>query len=248
MQFASELLPGALVQRYKRFLADIRLDDGRLVTAHCPNSGAMTGLKAPGSRVWLSVSDNPKRRLAHTLELVEADGTMVAINTGRPNHIVAEAIEAGRIAALAGYPRLRREVPYGGHSRVDLLLEADNRPPAYVEVKNVHLRRPERHNGRAAEFPDAVTARGTKHLHALTAEVAAGRRAVMFFLVQRADCDHFRVADDIDPVYALALMEACAAGVETLCHRCHVDRSGVTLADPLPVRLPCGGQAVAQHP
>lgn len=213
------------------------LDSGATVTAHCPNSGSMLGLDAPGLEVWLSRSDNPARRLACTLELVRADGGLVGVNTGHPNRIVAEAIAAGRIPELAGYARLRREVRYGRGSRIDLLLEDDHRPPAYVEVKNVHLRRPDRPPGTAAEFPDAVTARGAKHLEELSAQAAAGNRAVMLFLVQRQDCDHFRVAEDIDPAYAAGLLRARMAGVEVLCYACRITTEAIELDRPLPVAL-----------
>lgn len=242
MKFPAPLVEGLLVRRYKRFLADVALADGTVVTAHVPNSGAMTGVDAPGSRVWLSRSDNPSRKLAHTLEMVEADGTVVGVNTGHPNRIAADAVAAGLIPELAGYGRVRREVRYGANSRIDLLLEADgdppSAPPAYVEVKNVHLRRPHRFDGFAAEFPDAVTTRGAKHLEELARMVAAGCRAVMLYLVQRDDCTHFRIADDVDPGYAAGLARAAAAGVETLCYRCTVSPAAIELSGALPVHLP----------
>ncbi|MBI1206447.1 MAG: DNA/RNA nuclease SfsA [Azospirillum sp.] len=237
MRFAPPLISGRLVRRYKRFLADVVLDHGKMVTAHCPNPGAMTGLDTPGSPCWLSRSDNPARRLRHTLELIEADGGLVGLHTGHPNRIVAEAVTAGLVPELSGYATLRREVAYGNRSRVDLLLEDPARPPAYVEVKNVHLRRPERHHGRAAEFPDCVTKRGARHLGELAAMVATGCRAVLVYVVQRQDCDHVRVADDIDPGYAAATAAAKAAGVEMLAWRCRISLDAIVLERPLPIVL-----------
>ncbi|MBT5413503.1 MAG: DNA/RNA nuclease SfsA, partial [Rhodospirillaceae bacterium] len=163
MRFEAPLLRGTLIRRYKRFLTDVTLEDGRAVTAHCPNPGAMLGLTAPGSTVWLSPASNPARKLKFTWELIEADGTIVGINTGRPNALAEEAILAGRVPGLEGYARLRREVKYGRNSRIDILLEDDDRPPCYVEVKNVHFVR----EAGVAEFPDSVTARGAKHLDEL---------------------------------------------------------------------------------
>ena len=190
MLFPDPLVPGRLVRRYKRFLADIELDDGAVVTAHCANPGSMLGLHEPGSRVWLSPARNPARKLKFTWELVQADGTLVGINTAHPNALAAEAIAAGTVAELGGYADPRREVKYGRNSRIDLLLSSDHRPDCYMEIKNVHLLRREG----LAEFPDSVTARGAKHLEELSAMVAAGHRAVMFYLVQRDDCERFAIA------------------------------------------------------
>ncbi len=233
MNFSAPLTVGTLIKRYKRFLADVRLEDGGEITAHIANSGAMTGLAAPGSRVWLSRSDNPKRKLAYTWELVEADGTLVGVNTAHPNAIVAEAIAAGRIPELAGYAELRREVRYGVNSRIDVHLSDPARPRCLVEVKNVHLMR----TPGLAEFPDAVTARGAKHLREMADAVRAGDRAVMVYLVQRGDCDRFALAADVDPAYARAFADARAAGVEALCLACAVTPQGLTLDRPLPLAL-----------
>ena len=227
------LSPARLVRRYNRFLADVTLEPtGEVITAHCPNPGSLMGLKAPGSRVWLSRSDNPKRKLAHTLELVEADGTLVSINTQRPNALAAEAISTGTIAALAGYQTCRREVAYGAASRVDFLLSAPDRADCYVEVKNCHLMRAPG----LAEFPDSVTSRGAKHLRELSAMVVQGHRAVMLFIVQRGDCQRFATAPDLDPAYHVAFEAARTAGVEILCHACHVELTAITVARPLEIQ------------
>lgn len=229
MRFESPLIPATLVRRYKRFLADVILPDGREVTAHCANSGAMSGCAAPGSPVWLSENANPKAKLDYRWEIVETGGALVGINTTRPNAIAAEAIAQGRMAELAGYDTLRREVRYGTNSRVDLLLEGGGRPACYVEVKNVTLKR-----GAAALFPDAVTARGTKHLRELTAMVKAGHRAAMLYLVNRGDCSQCGVAADIDPAYAQALEAALAAGVQAYAYACRVTPAEIVLSRPLP--------------
>jgi sugar fermentation stimulation protein A len=234
MQFSSPLIQGALIQRYKRFLADVRLATDDVVTAHCPNPGAMLGLTATGLRVWLSVSAAKGRALPHTLEIVEAVDpapALVGINTGRPNAIVEEAVRGGVIAELAGYEGLRREVRYGEASRIDMLLSGAGRPHCYVEVKNVHLVR----EAGLAEFPDCVTARGAKHLRELAAMVRAGHRAVMVYCVQRGDAQRFRLAADIDPAYAAAFAEARRSGVEALCYVCDVSPMVIALAKPISI-------------
>ncbi|WP_150525933.1 DNA/RNA nuclease SfsA [Roseibium sediminis] len=219
MKFPAPLQTGRLVKRYKRFLADIILDaDGSEITAHCANPGSMLGLKEPGSRVWVSVSDNPKRKLKHSFEIIEADGALVGINTAYPNKLVEEGILAGAIPELAGFETLRREVKYGKNSRIDILLEGGSHGTTYVEVKNVHLMR----QAGLAEFPDSVTARGAKHLAELSDMVAEGHRAAMVFLVQRPDCDRLELADDIDPNYAEAFAAAREAGVEVYAIGCSV--------------------------
>ncbi|MHB1204486.1 MAG: DNA/RNA nuclease SfsA [Rhodospirillaceae bacterium] len=235
MIFSTPLIEGRLVQRYKRFLADVRLPNGEVVVAHCANSGSMLSVKEPGSRVWLSPAADPNRKLRYTWELIEVENGMVGINTGLPNRIVAEAIAGGLIPELTGYPVLKREQKYGKNSRIDILLEGPGRPPCYVEVKNVTLKRVA---GDLAEFPDAVTARGAKHLKELTDIVAAGGRAVMFYLVQRTDCRRFAVAADIDPAYGEGLTAAMAAGVEALCYGCRVGPDAITVAEPLTLDLP----------
>lgn len=221
---------GRLVQRYKRFFADVVLESGEALTAHCPNPGAMLGLNAPGLPVWLSWSDNPKRKLAWTLELVEADGGLVGVNTMHPNRLVAEALAEDAIPELADYAVHRREVRFGAASRVDFLLTHPGRPDCYVEVKNVHLRR----EGTLAEFPDCVAARSAKHLRELTAEVGRGARAVQLFVIQRTDCDRFAACADLDPAYAAGLTAAAKAGVEVLCYGCDISCEEVRIARRIP--------------
>jgi sugar fermentation stimulation protein A len=229
MRFTSTLLRGRLIQRYKRFLADVRLETGETVIATCPNTGSMLGLATPGAVVWLSRSDSATRKYAHTWEMVEADlgagPTLVGINTSHPNRLVTEAIEARRIKALSGYTSLRREVRYGEASRIDILLEDARRGRCYVEIKNVHLMR----TAGTAEFPDCVTERGVKHLRELQGMVREGHRAVMLFLIQRADAKRFRLAPDLDPGYSEALGEALAAGVEVMAFDCRLRPDEISL-------------------
>ncbi|MSP84110.1 MAG: DNA/RNA nuclease SfsA [Alphaproteobacteria bacterium] len=231
MKFPLPLQPARLVRRYKRFLSDHALPDGRIVVAHCPNPGSMLGLDAPGSETWLSPAPYPERKLAFTWEMIRVGRGLVGIHTGHPNALVTEGIVSGRIPELTGYATLKREVRYGVNSRIDVLLTDGERPPCYVEVKNVHLKR----KPGLAEFPDCVTARGAKHLAELGRVVAAGGRAVMLYLVQRRDCRSFQIAADIDPGYAEALALARAAGVETLCYQCNVNHRAITLDRPLPM-------------
>lgn len=226
------MVPATLVKRYKRFLSDHRLESGEVITASCPNTGTMLGLTTPGSATWLVHAPSPTRKYDYRWELIEDEGTWVGINTGRPNALVEEAIRAGVITELAGYADLRREVKYGTNSRIDLLLEDPGRPQAFVEVKNCHLRR----EAGLAEFPESITTRGAKHLDELAAQVALGHRAVMVFCVQRADCDHFDVAADIDPGYAVAFQRARAAGVEALAYVCHVSAETIALTHSIPIK------------
>lgn len=235
MKFTSPLIGGTLVQRYKRFLADVRLDDGTVVTATCPNTGSMIGLKEPGLRVWLSTSDSPTRKYKHTWELVEADlgkgPKLVGINTGHPNKLVEEAVTSGAFDIFNGYSTLKREQKYGKNSRIDLLLSDPAKGLAYVEVKNVHLSR----KAGLAEFPDSVTERGTKHLGELADMVREGHRAVMVFLVQRADVTKLSLARDIDDNYARAFEAALTAGVEPLVLRCKVSTNEIRVDKTLPL-------------
>ena len=219
-----------LLRRYKRFLADVRFEDGREETVHCPNPGAMLGLAEPGLTVWTSVGGSKTRKLPHTWELAEADGGMVGVNTLTPNRLAAEALADRLIPEIAGYDSVRREVKYGEASRVDFLLEGAGRPPCWLEVKNVHLMR----QRGLAEFPDCVAARSLKHLRELQARVALGERAVMLFVVQRTDCDRFAAADDLDPAYAKGLIEAFRNGVEVLCYTCQIDLQTLRISRRIP--------------
>jgi len=237
MRFRTPLHRGRLVQRYKRFLADVVLDSGETVTATCPNTGSMLGLTAPGSVVWLSESDSPTRKYRYTWELVEADlgqgPAVVGINTNHPNTLAAEAIMADRIKELKGFPTIRREVKYGAESsRIDLLLECPSKGACYVEIKNVHLSR----TPGLAEFPDSVTERGVKHLRELAGMVRAGHRAVMLYVVQRGDAKRLAFARDIDEGYGEALDAARAAGVEALAYRCALNPDGIEVEKAIPIR------------
>lgn len=231
MQFKNKLISGKLIQRYKRFLCDVTLDTGEVVTAHCANSGSLMGLKEPGMPVWLSPAPlESKGKLKYRWELAHVEGGLVGINTSHPNGLVEEAVRVGKIPDLAAYTSVRREVKYGINSRIDLLLEQEGLPPCYVEVKNVHLKR-----GPLAEFPDAVTARGTKHLEELSREVGKGNRALMIYVVQRMDCKGFTLASDIDPAYAATARKAKKVGVEILCYQCHISLNEIVLDRPLEI-------------
>lgn len=234
MNFAQPLIPAELIRRYKRFLADVRLEDGREVTAHCANPGAMTGVSDPGSRIWLEPAADPKRKLKYSWRLLELPGGHWAgIDTGVPNKVVGEALRAGHIPELDGYSEIRAEVAYGAASRVDFLAVGPDRPAAYIEVKNVHLRR----HGDLAEFPDSVTKRGAKHLAELAAMAKAGHRAVMLYCVQRDDCGRVGLAADIDPGYASAAAAAQAAGVEMIAYACRLSREEILLDRALPIAV-----------
>lgn len=224
MKYRQQLIFGTLIKRYKRFLADIRLDDGSPATAHCPNSGSMRMCAETGWRVALSRSDNPKRKLPYTWELVNNGRCWICVNTQVPNRVAAEGIDDGIIPELAGYEKLRREVKYGENSRIDILLENEHER-CFVEVKNVTLLGEDN----AYCFPDAVTARGLKHLRELSREVAAGNRAVMLYIINRSDGHGFRPADEIDAAYACGLREAAAAGVEILAYQTRISPQEVVV-------------------
>ncbi|MBY4678293.1 DNA/RNA nuclease SfsA [Marinobacterium arenosum] len=228
------LIEGRLIRRYKRFLADIELADGSQLTAHCPNTGSMKNCATPGSRVWLLDSHNPKRKYRLGWELVEVQpGALACINTGRANALVREAIENGVVGELQGYASIRQEVKYGENSRIDLLLSGGERPDAWVEIKNVTLLE----EAGWGSFPDAVTARGAKHLRELMQMVAQGQRAVMLFCVPHGGIRRVRPADHIDPQYGRLLREAAAAGVELLAYGGQPTPERVVLTERLPVEF-----------
>ena len=233
MQLPKTLYCGTLIKRYKRFLADICLERGEKITAHCPNPGRMTGLSNPGSRVWVSCSPNPNRKLPFTLELIEADGGLVGVNTHHPNKIVREAIEAHKIAQLKGYDSLRTEVKYAERSRVDMLLEDEKIGRCWVEVKNVHLRRDSRESNGTAEFPDSVTVRGSKHIEDLVDQIKIGDKSVLIFLIQRMDCKDFKIARDIDPLYYETLLRGMENGLEVLCFDTNITLSSISLRNSI---------------
>ena len=232
MRFQTPLVSGRLIQRYKRFLADIELDDGRVVTAHCANPGAMIGLKDPGLRVWLEPNDDPKKKLKFGWRLAQlAGGAWVGIDTSIPNKVIKEALQAKQIMELTRYDTILPEQKYGTNSRVDFLLQEPSLPNAYVEVKNVNLWRQEDW----AEFPDTVTLRGLKHLGVLGDMAEAGHRAVLIYCVQHTGCSRFRLAEDLDPTYAAACLQAQARGVEMLCYTCDLNITEITVRGALPL-------------
>lgn len=236
VKFEHPLQKGKLVKRYKRFLADIELENGDVITAHCANPGSMLGLKEPGMPVWVSPSHNPKRKLKYNWELCQVDDgaglAMVGIHTGHPNKIVLQAIKDKKIPELVGYENMRPEVKYGEqNSRIDILLQDNGKPDCYVEIKNVHLCR----QPGLAEFPDAKTTRGKKHLEELTHMVHQGATAVMFYLVQRTDSKRFSLASDIDPEYETSFLGAKKAGVEAIVYTCDISPHKIELNQQIPM-------------
>ena len=229
MRFQTELVPATLIKRYKRFLADCRLADGREVTAHCANPGSMMGLADPGTRIWLEPNDDPKKKLKFGWRLVEQDGHFIGVDTSVPNKALREALERRDVAELAEYDQVRAEVKYGENSRIDFLLSGPGLADCYVEVKSVTLSR----QPRLAEFPDSVTARGAKHLNELSQMVHQGHRAIMLYLVQRTDANRFALASDIDAVYADAYARASAAGVERMVLTTKITPQGVEVGPVL---------------
>jgi len=226
------LIPGTLVARYKRFLADVELSDGRMVTAHCPNSGRMTACCTPGMPVYLSVSKNPKRRLPYTWEIILMPQSPVGVNTLLPNRLVARGISDGIITGFSGYDTIKPEPRLEGGSRLDILLEGPGKPACYVEVKNCTLVE----NGRAM-FPDAPTTRGARHLRLLADLAGKGFRAVIFILVQREDAESFSPADSIDPQWGAEVRAAVASGVELLAWDVRISTERIRLNRPVPVVL-----------
>jgi sugar fermentation stimulation protein A len=235
MRFDPPLTSGTLAKRYKRFLADIVLDNGDMMTVHVANPGAMTGLDRPFSRIWISDSKNPLRKLRYSWELIEADfgngPELVGVNTGNPNNLVADVLTTGLIPELRDYTTVKREVKYGTNSRVDFLLESPKLPACYLEIKNVHLMR----TPGLAEFPDSVTERGAKHLDELSEMVARGSRAIQLYIIQIPSAERFAVARDIDKDYAAAFDRARRRGVEMLAWRCAITVEGIDIAAPVPV-------------
>jgi sugar fermentation stimulation protein A len=232
MLFKSSLMRGTLIKRYKRFLADVIMDTGETITAACPNTGAMLGLTTPGLKVWLSRSDSVTRKYPHTLEIIERhDVGLIGINTVHPNGLVEEALGVNKIPDLAGYTSIRREVKYGENSRIDLLLEADARPPCYVEVKNVTLYR----HPHLAEFPDCKTERGEKHLREMTEMVRQGCRAVMIYCIQGGQPTHFTLTPDLDLSYFNSFVAARTAGVEAIALTCQVSPDKIEITGTVPM-------------
>jgi len=213
-------------------MADILLENNKVITAHCPNSGSMLTVKPDGATVWVSEAKNPKRKLKYTWEIIEIDGYNVGVNTSHPNQIVADAIDQQKIEGIQNYKKLRREVKYGENSRIDILLQDDYHPDCYIEVKSVTMKRDDCVPGKV-EFPDGITARGTKHLLELSNMVAKGHRAIMFYLVQRYDCNIFSIASDIDSKYYTTLLKAKENGVEIMCYSCEVTPLGIELMLPI---------------
>jgi sugar fermentation stimulation protein A len=227
MKFDTPLIPATLIRRYKRFLADVTLKDGREVTAHVANPGSMLGMKDAGLPVWLEPNDDPKRKLKYSWKLAELDkGTLIGVDTSFPNKIVSEALRGNEIPETI-YQNIRPEVKYGENSRIDFLLTEDGRPDCYLEVKSVTLSREQG----LAEFPDSVTKRGAKHMNELARMVNVGHRAAVLYLVQRNDIDRFVVAGDIDPEYARQFSIACDAGVEVYCYGTNISPSGISLGE-----------------
>ncbi|TLU64258.1 DNA/RNA nuclease SfsA [Thalassotalea litorea] len=235
MQFAKPLRSATLIKRYKRFLADIKLEDGRVITIHCPNTGAMTGCAEPGFTVWYSTSDSKTRKYPQTFELVQNDqGHWIGVNTGQANKLVVEAISKGVISELTGYQNCQTEVKYGDErSRIDVMLTDPDRSDCYVEIKSTTLLV----DGQGY-FPDAVTTRGQKHIRELMAMKAQGYRSVLMFCVQHTGIEQVSIADFVDPHYAALIIQAVAVGVEILCYGCEIDELGINLVKKLDFALP----------
>lgn len=231
MQFQTPLLRAKLRQRYKRFLADVVLESGKEVTAHCGNPGKMTGLAEPGSTVWVEPNDDPKRKLNYAWKIAEIPDGLAIVDTNMANRIVAEALAAGQIPPLAAYDTIRSEVRYGNNNRVDFMLQSNGLPDCYLEVKSVTLSL----SSTRAAFPDTKTARGARHMAALAEMVGQGHRAILLYLVNRTDCETFELAADIDPAYDEAADLAAKAGVESMCFRTDITLDAASLGPQLPI-------------
>ena len=227
-----ELIPGILLKRYKRFLADVKLNGGKIVTAHCPNTGSMKGCREPGRPVYLSVHDNPKRKLKYTWELIEMPTSLVGVNTLVPNRLVFETVKAGLVPEISGYENVAREVTISDRSRIDLAMSAEGRYTCYVEIKNCTLV-----EDSVAMFPDAVTSRGLKHITELQTLIDSGHRCVMFYFIQRMDAKVFKPADHIDPEYGRGLRRAVQGGLEILAYDVAIDLNGIKLNRKIPHEL-----------
>ncbi|MBI1421889.1 MAG: DNA/RNA nuclease SfsA [Gammaproteobacteria bacterium] len=234
MQFASSYIPAILLRRYKRFLADVELSDGQVVTVHTPNTGAMLGVSSPGIRIWLRDTLSSTRKYRYSWEISEpAEQVYVGVHTGIVNVLVTEAIQNGIINELQGYPRIEQEVGYGAEkSRIDLMLQNDKHR-CYVEIKNVTARDIQGN----AIFPDAVSTRGQKHLRELMRVVETGDRAVIFYCIQRGDIDGFRPADEIDSEYGRLLRTAVAQGVDIFAYKAAVTPTSIRLTQSVPIRI-----------
>jgi sugar fermentation stimulation protein A len=232
MEFTTQLIKGSFIKRYKRFFVDAKLENGETVVTHCPNTGSMKGLIIEGAPVYLTPNDDPKRKLKYTFEMIDAGTSLVGVNTSLPNKVVEEGVEKDLIPALLGYSNIRREVKYGENSRIDLLLEAEGKPKCYVEVKNTTLA-----EGKTALFPDSVTSRGTKHLLELAEMVKQGHRSVMVFLCNRADCEEFSVADEIDKVYGETFRSVLKEGVEAVCMKVRISPNEIIIDKEIPIKV-----------
>lgn len=231
MQFDPPLQPATLVKRYKRFLADVITEQGNETTVHCPNSGSMRGCSTPGSKVMISTSPNLKRKYPQSLEMIQEGKTWIGVNTMLTNSIVAEAIQEGRIKELTNIDSLTREVKTSKASRLDILLERGDEK-IYVEIKNCSLA-----EDGWAMFPDAVTSRGTKHLNELATLVEQGHQGVIFFCIQRTDCERFKPATHIDPLYAQTLTEVSQKGVQILAYQATVSPESIVIRKSIPCFL-----------
>ncbi|MFT4551438.1 MAG: sugar fermentation stimulation protein A [Chlamydiales bacterium] len=233
MKFTSPLLSATIIKRYKRFLVDVELEDGRIITAHCPNTGSMKTCILPGWKALLSYHSNPKRKLSHTLELIHNSECWICVNTHQANKIVHEAILNGDIPELSHYKTIRPEVKYSQNSRIDFLLESPNKKPCFVEVKAVTLLG----ENETILFPDSVTTRGQKHIADLDQEHSKGNRAVLLFLIQRGDGSHFAPASEIDPEYTRLLKNAYSSGLEVLAYQTNITPEGICILKKIPFNI-----------